>query len=217
MPRGCLRALLAHPGVEEELSLRSDFGVMAFHGGHLEAYTDHIATETAARCGASLYVVRQPQNLRWHIPSTRFRPEQSRKLGAFYGHVHTVMTLHGFRRLHMPRSILLGGHNRALASIVSQHLQRTLPEYVVEDALAAIPEGLRGLHEANPVNLPADGGVQIELPPAIRQEHEFWAGPAFERSVPGHREHPPAPVRLVHGLADAVGAYRSATEASRGV
>jgi len=213
--RRFLQELLAHPGVEEELSLRSSFGVMAFHGGHLEEYTDHIAVETAARCGASLYVVRQPQSLRWHIPSTRFRPEQSPRLRAFCSHVRTVITLHGFRRHHMPRSILLGGHNRTLAAVVSEHLQRTLPEYVVEDALGAIPDGLRGLHEANPVNLPIDGGVQIELPPAIRQQHEFWAHPAFDPAEPEHHLQSPAPVRLVHGLADAVRAYRGSTEAAK--
>jgi len=212
--RRFLEELLAHPGVEEDLSLRSSFGVMAFHGGPLEAYTDHIAVETASRCGASLYVIRQPQNLRWHIPSTRFHPEQSPKLRAFCSHVRTVITLHGFRRSHLQRSILLGGRNRALADLVSRHLRRTLPEYFVEGTLAAIPNGLRGLHEANPVNLPVDGGVQIELPPAIRQQHEFWARPAFDPPEPQHHAHRAAPVRLVHGLADAVLAYRSSREAA---
>lgn len=206
--RRYLHELLAHPGVEEELSLRSNFGIMAFHGGSLEAYTDHIAVETALRCDASLYVVRQPRDLRWHIPSTRFRPAESSKLRTFCNHVRTVITLHGFRRHHMPHSILLGGHNRTLAGVVSQHLRHTLPEYVVEDSLEAIPVELRGLKADNPVNVPADRGVQIELPPTIRHQHEFWSNPTFGRSRPKHEPKHPAPVRLVHGLAEAVRSYR---------
>ena len=206
--RRYLQELLTHPGVEEELTLRSDFGIMAFHGGHLEAYTDHIAVETAARCDASLYIVRQPHNLRWHIPSTRFRPEESVKLRTFCNHVRTVITLHGFRRRHMPHSILLGGHNRILARVVSQQLRQSLPEYVVEDSLAAIPIELRGIKADNPVNIPANRGVQIELPPRIRHQHEFWSRPTFDLSRPKQEEKRPAPVRLVHGLAKAVRAYR---------
>lgn len=207
LSRRYLQELLAHPGVEEEVTLRSDFGFMAFHGGHLEAYTDHIAVETAARCDASLYIVRQPRDLRWHIPSTRFRPAESGKLRAFCNQVRTVITLHGFRRRHMPHSILLGGHNRSLASVVSQQLRHALPEYVVEDSLAAIPMALRGLKADNPVNIPADRGVQIELPPAIRHQHEFWSSPRFDTSQPKHEAKRPAPIRLVHGLAEAVRAY----------
>ncbi len=209
MSRRYLQELLAHPGVEEEVTLRSEFGIMAFHGGSLEAYTDHIAVETAARCDASLYVVRQPRNLRWHIPSTRFRPEESSKLRAFCDHVRTVITLHGFRRRHMPHSILLGGHNRTLASVVSQHLRHALPEYVVEDSLEAIPTELRGLKPNNPVNIPTDRGVQIELPPQIRHQHKFWSRPAFSSPRSKHEAKRPAPVRLVDGLADAVCFYRT--------
>ena len=37
-----------------------------------------------------------------------------------------------------------------------------------------IPIELRGLHPANPVNQPAGGGVQVELPPSAR---DLWLGP----------------------------------------
>ncbi|MEY2436819.1 MAG: hypothetical protein QOF97_1655, partial [Acidimicrobiaceae bacterium] len=40
--------------------------------------------------------------------------------------------------------------------------------YEVIDALEAIPAPLRGVHPANPVNLPPGGGVGLELPPRIR-------------------------------------------------
>jgi phage replication-related protein YjqB (UPF0714/DUF867 family) len=39
----------------------------------------------------------------------------------------------------------------------------------VIDDLEAIPTPLRGVHRNNPVNLPADGGVQLELPVAWRE------------------------------------------------
>ena len=47
--------LLAHPGVEESVELRSRFGFMAFHGGSLELGTDQIA-RAAARAGRRLGV-----------------------------------------------------------------------------------------------------------------------------------------------------------------
>jgi hypothetical protein len=53
--------LLAHPGVEEIVELRSTFGFMAYHGGSLEEVTDVVATAAAEQAGASLYAVLQPE------------------------------------------------------------------------------------------------------------------------------------------------------------
>ena len=47
-------------GVREELTLRSTFGFMAFHGGGLEAFTDIVAREAAAQSNASYYGVIHP-------------------------------------------------------------------------------------------------------------------------------------------------------------
>ena len=56
-PRGELQELLSRPTVEEILHLRSPrLGFMAFHGGRLEKVTDVVATEAAARSGASYYL-----------------------------------------------------------------------------------------------------------------------------------------------------------------
>src|SRR5689334_3273177 len=88
--------LLAHDGVEEICELRSTFGLMAFHGGNLEAATDVIAGEAASRAGASLYAVVQPPSLRWHIPSTEVRPSESPRLAAFIDHVDVVVAVHGY-------------------------------------------------------------------------------------------------------------------------
>ena len=78
---GRFAELLAHDGVEEDLELRSPFGFMAFHGGNLEEGTDLVAAAAAEQSGASLYAVRQPPALRWHIPSIEVDPDDSPALG----------------------------------------------------------------------------------------------------------------------------------------
>ena len=163
-------ALLAQPGVEEHQRLgERRVGLMAFHGG-LEAATDVIATTVADATGASLYVVRQPPDLRWHIPSVGVDPAASPKLAAFLDHVDTVIALHGYGREGFWTTLLLGGRNRTFAAQLADALRTTTtPQgFDVVDDLDAIPAGLRGLHPRNPVNRPRDGGVQLELPPRIR-------------------------------------------------
>jgi phage replication-related protein YjqB (UPF0714/DUF867 family) len=162
--------LLAHPGVEEVCELRSSFGLMAFHGGNLEAATDTIAAAVAARTGASLYAVRQPRDLRWHIPSILVRPCDSPRLAAFVEHVDVVVTVHGYGAEGWWTTLLLGGSNRALAAHLGDRLRTNLVPhgYDVVDDLDAIPPHLRGVHPRNPVNLPAGRGVQLELPPRVR-------------------------------------------------
>jgi phage replication-related protein YjqB (UPF0714/DUF867 family) len=167
-----LGELLGHPGVEEQCELRSPFGFLAFHGGSLEQGTDAIAVAAADRAGASLYVVRQPPDLRWHIPSSAFDPAESPKLAAFVEHVDVAVAIHGYGRVGMWTTLLLGGRNRPLAAQLATALRTRLGEvgedFTVLDALPDIPEGLRGQHPRNPVNLPRGQGVQIELPPRVR-------------------------------------------------
>lgn len=161
-------ALLASPGVEERSILRSPFGFMAFHGGNLERGTDDIATEAAARAGASLYAVIQPVPMREHLPSSAVRADESPALAAFLNHVSVVVAIHGYGREGLWTSMLLGGSNRDLAHQLAGHLRTALPEFHALDDLDAIPSELRGLHRDNPVNQPTLGGVQIELPPRVR-------------------------------------------------
>jgi phage replication-related protein YjqB (UPF0714/DUF867 family) len=164
-----LGELLDHPGVEEQCELRSRFGLLAFHGGSLERGTDAIAVAAADRAGASLYVVRQPPNLRWHVPSIAFDPAESPRLAAFVDHVEVAVAIHGYGRIGMWTTLLLGGRNRSLAARLGTALGARLgTEFTVVDALPGIPEQLRGLHHRNPVNLPRGQGVQLELPPRVR-------------------------------------------------
>jgi phage replication-related protein YjqB (UPF0714/DUF867 family) len=160
--------LLANPGVREESVLRSTFGFMAFHGGNLERVTDDIARTAAERSGSSYYGVIQEYPLREHLPSIEVNPRSSPVLAAFVAHIDIVIAIHGYGRDGLWTSVLLGGTNRPLASVVAQVLTPLLPRYSIVDDLDAIPKELRGLHPQNPVNLPRLGGVQIELPPRIR-------------------------------------------------
>ena len=194
--------------------LGSRVGVMAYHGGDLEVGTDQIADAVAARTGASLYAVRQPAGMQRHVPSTRFRPAHSDRLAAFVEHVHLAITLHGYGRRSMFRTVLVGGRNRGAAATVARALRSHLPAYEVVDDLDHIPRELRGLHLRNPVNLPRHHGVQIELPPRIRGNGPFWA--SWDGGFPT-----PHTERLIDGLAAAIsdlgrgegqGARRSSTQ-----
>lgn len=195
------RDLLAEPGVEEVLELRSGIGFLAFHGGSLERMTDVVAVDAAERAGASVYAVVQPPGLRRHIRSVDVTPDASPALRGFLDHVDVAIALHGFGREGFWTSLLLGGTNRALAMHVGGHLRDALgQDYAVLDDLDAIPVELRGLHPRNPVNLPRRGGVQIELPPRVRGTTPHWEG----WEGPGHC---PPTEALVAGLAAAVQAW----------
>lgn len=161
-----LEELLAHPRVMEETVLAGDLGFMAIHGG-LEQGTAGMARRLAAAVGGSLYVVEQPDDLAWHIPSTLYEPASSTALSRFIGHVRTVVSIHGFGRRHLQRSVLVGGRNTDLAARLAEAIRQGTELRVVDDP-AQIPHGLRGLHPRNPVNLPPEAGVQLELSPSAR-------------------------------------------------
>ena len=117
-----LTDLLAVPGVEETIELRSTFGFMAFHGGHLEAMTDVIASRAAAEAGASFYGVHHPPEHRHHLSSTRFDPTESPRLAQFLDHVDVVVSVHGYGRKGRWLHLLAGGTNRDLADHVATHV-----------------------------------------------------------------------------------------------
>jgi phage replication-related protein YjqB (UPF0714/DUF867 family) len=159
--------LLAHDGVVETCELRASFGFLAIHGGSLERGTAEVARAAAARCGASLYTVEQPEDLQWHIPSHRHDPAEAPRLAAFLDHVDRVVSVHGYGREGWWTRLLLGGGDRALAADTAAVLREHLDGFEMVDAIDEIPVELRGLHPANPVNR-TGGGVQLELPPRVR-------------------------------------------------
>ena len=196
--------VLGTPGVEEVCELRGPVGFMAYHGGHLEWMTDVIARRAADASGASLYAVVQPEGMHEHFPSITVEPTASPALASFLDHVEIVVTLHGFGRRGLFGSLLLGGRNRVFAEHVGATLRRHLPAYDVITDVDAIPTPLRGMHERNPVNLAASGGVQIELPPRVRGSSPLWwdwEGPALT----------PHTESLIAGLVDAVQGWTTAT------
>jgi phage replication-related protein YjqB (UPF0714/DUF867 family) len=160
--------LLRHPGVIEESQLRSRFGFLAFHGGSLERGTAEVATAAADLAGASVYAVRQPEDLRWHIPSSLVDPSVSPALRAFLDHVDDVVAVHGYGRRGFSKVVLIGGQNRELASRAAMVLRAAVPSHAFVDDLHAIPPTLRGVHPDNPVNRTRGGGIQVELPPTLR-------------------------------------------------
>lgn len=189
-------ALLARPGVEEVSALRGRVGFMAYHGGALEVMTDVIARRAAEQSGSSCYCVIQPSGMRDHLASTKVRPDESNRLAEFIDHVDIVITVHGYGRRGLFTSLLLGGANRGFARHVGASLRATLPAYDIRTDIDSIPAPLRGLHPANPVNLPRDGGVQIELPPRVRGASPLW----WDWEGPGLVPHTEA---LIDGLAHA--------------
>lgn len=163
-----LAELLAHDGVRETCELRSRFGFMAIHGGSLERGTAEIARRCAAETGASLYAVEQPEDMQWHVPSHLYDPTVAPNLAEFLDHVDLAVSLHGYGRDGHWLRLLVGGSNRTLAATAAARLRAELDEFEVIDDVEAIPRELRGLHHRNPVNLPREGGIQIELPPRVR-------------------------------------------------
>ena len=158
--------LLAHPGVEERLVPGGPVGFMALHGG-LEVGTLEVAAAAARRSGSSLYAV--------VVPSTEFSPRHSHRLTGFLEQVRVAFSIHGYGRDEWGDTVLVGGRNRRVAASLADALRRR--GITAVDALERIPASLRGVHPANPVNLPVFGGVQVELPPGLRE------GPPVEQVV----------------------------------
>jgi len=167
-----LDELLSRPGVIERCELRAPFGFLALHGG-LEAGTAEIAQRAAARAGASVYAVVQPDGFGWHIPSHRHDPRHSDELADFLAHVDVIVSVHGYGGLRSSGqrwvTALLGGRNRDLARALATSLRAALPSYRWVDDLDVMPPRLRGVHPDNPVNRTRLGGVQVELPPRVRR------------------------------------------------
>jgi phage replication-related protein YjqB (UPF0714/DUF867 family) len=164
--------LIATPGVEEFHRDGAGVGVMAIHGG-IEEGTDSIAHVVTEATGAALYTVVQPQTLRWHVPSIRFDPADSKRLRRFLDSVETVISLHGYGEPGLEGTALLGGKNRTLAWAIHGELAARGIAAVAD--LEGIPARLRGIHRLNPVNRPPLAGTQIELPMELRQGRPMHA------------------------------------------
>lgn len=157
--------LIATDGVREVVELRSRTVVMALHGG-IERATYPLAGAIADAAGASLYAVVQPPEIFWHVPSIAYDPASSDGLRTVVEHADLAISLHGFGRRGLEDAALLGGSNRRMARRLARRMRQLGVRAI--DRVEEIPRGLRGLHRANPVNLPRHGGVQIELGGGLR-------------------------------------------------
>jgi phage replication-related protein YjqB (UPF0714/DUF867 family) len=189
-----LAELLAMPGVREECILRSSVGFMALHGGSQDRGTDQIASRSAEQAGASYYAIIHPPGLRVHLTSRLHNPDHSAHLRAFLAHVKVAISVHGFgrdgfafwvdshrgliiepygpairgRQTGPLRGIIVGGLNAPLLGAARDLFQGRLEGYHVADERVRL-----GFHPDNPVNLPSDHGVQVELPPGLRGIGDF--------------------------------------------
>lgn len=157
-----LRELLDHEEVREVAALRGAVGLMALHGG-IEPPTYRIARQVAEGTEASLYAVVQPghRDKEGHLTSTRYNRAESTLLDAFLDRVRVVLSVHGMNRRDMNDKVALGGSNRPLAARIGLGMRCAGLDAI--DDLDRIPRYLRGAHPDNPVNIPPDGGVQIEI------------------------------------------------------
>lgn len=179
---------------------------MAFHGGRLEKVTDIVASEAAARSGASYYGIVQHTDPVTHVSSKFVDPAESSNLAGFIDHVETVITIHGYGRQKLRWSVLLGGRNRTLATHVAKILRKHLPDFEILDELDKIPVELAGQHVDNPVNRPPLAGVQIELPPLLRWNIEEWYWSDID-----DRTRAPQTEYLIRALAEAAEAWMGET------
>jgi phage replication-related protein YjqB (UPF0714/DUF867 family) len=167
---------------------------MALHGGSQDRGTDQIARLSAEQAGASYYAIVQPAGLRVHLTSRRHDPDQSALLRGFLQHVDTAISVHGFGRDSFAlwidperglvidpygpairgnqsgplRGVIVGGRNAELLEAARQLLHDRFAGYRVADERVRL-----GFHPDNPVNLPSERGVQVELPPGLRGIGDF--------------------------------------------
>jgi phage replication-related protein YjqB (UPF0714/DUF867 family) len=189
-----LSELLSLSGVKETCVLRSSVGIMALHGGSQDRGTDQIASRAAEQARASYYAIVQSAGLRVHLTSRLHNPDHSALLRAFLAHVDIAISVHGFgrdgfglwvdserglvvepygpairgRQTGPLRGIIVGGLNADLLSAARKVFYDRFPGCHLADELVRL-----GFHADNPVNLPSQRGVQIELPPGLRGIGDF--------------------------------------------
>jgi phage replication-related protein YjqB (UPF0714/DUF867 family) len=160
------------PAVHETFERGGPVGVFAPHGGGIEPGTEELARAVARSCGATLYVLsakRSSGNGALHVTSTAMRPGVSRALDAALAACRLAIALHG--HAHDARSIFVSGRAGPAAARAAAALRAAIgARWEVVDDPARIPPGLGGVAAENFVNRPAGGGVQIELPRALRAE-----------------------------------------------
>jgi phage replication-related protein YjqB (UPF0714/DUF867 family) len=167
--------------VQEYLRLEGPLGLMAIHGGGIEPGTEEIARFVAYHSGASLYVYagrRSRGNLSLHRPSHNMRIEERDLVVQFLKHVKIAISIHGHGR--RQNRAYVGGLHESMVHRFVEIVQPALSQYEWISDPKIIPKGLRGQSPGNVVNLPPDKGMQLELPPQLRQTKGTSDGRGFE-------------------------------------
>jgi phage replication-related protein YjqB (UPF0714/DUF867 family) len=175
---------LAEPGVVEHVELRSPFGFMAFHGGALERQTDRIAVAAADAAGASLYMVSHPEPDRRTSPPrpstvTPHRPcaRSSTTCASSSPCTATAVTA-------CSRRCCWGGRTAGSQRRSGRCSPTPSPTTSCSTTSTRSPGSCAGSTPDNPVNLPPEGGVQLELPPRVRGLGPRWADWSGDGLVP---------------------------------
>jgi phage replication-related protein YjqB (UPF0714/DUF867 family) len=166
---------------QEYIRLEGQLGLLAIHGGGIEPGTEEIARFVAKHSGASLYVYagrRSRGNLSLHRPSHEMRIEERALLVQFLNHVKTAISIHGHGR--SQNRAYVGGLHQSMVQRFVEIVRPALSQYVWISDPKIIPPGLRGQSPSNLVNLPPDRGMQLELPPQLRQTKGSPEGRGFE-------------------------------------
>jgi len=156
--------------VQEYLRLEGPLGLMAIHGGGIEPGTEEIARFVARHSGASLYVYagrRAGGNLSLHRPSHDMKMEERALVVQFLNHVKTAISIHGHGR--RQNCAYVGGLHQRMVQRFVELARPALSQYEWISDPKIIPPGLSGRSSSNLVNLPPDRGMQLELPPQLRQ------------------------------------------------
>jgi phage replication-related protein YjqB (UPF0714/DUF867 family) len=166
--------VLSDPAVREVYLPGGPVGIFAPHGGGIEPGTEEIARAVAQATGATLYVLsakRPTANAALHVTCTKMKPGVSQKLDAALKACRVAIGIHGHGRTKDGGAIYVSGLAAEAVKLCSESLRNALGDHwaVIDDA-GEIPADLAGVDKQNFINRVKDGGVQIELPRALREE-----------------------------------------------
>lgn len=169
MPPGLIYGA-AGEGFLEYARVSGRVAVLAVHGGGIEPGCEELALFAAERTGCSLYVFsgrRERDNSGLRAKSRSLFQEPGSLRARVVARASVIISLHGHGG--ESRSVYAGGGNTSLKRLFAGLMAERLPAYPVVTDPREIPEGLAGLHPDNVVNLPEEGGVQLELPRSLRE------------------------------------------------
>lgn len=173
-----LQSLLKREDVKEYSRIKSPIAILALHGGGIEPGTEQIARFISENTTSSLYVFsarRYQGNYELHIKSTEISPKQSEQLTRVVQACKTGISIHGHNR--NTDTVFISGTNQDLLNVITSSIKQVLGDRYRLDT-KDVPLDLNCSDPSNVLNKFPLGGVQIELPPTLR---EAKTGSGFNR------------------------------------